>query len=77
MQSVWLRAGFKNGKKLYFCHGYRERTSSLGNTLSDLFLQLWEIASDNNSPGGPNEVHVAADMNLDALDGRWLEPGFS
>ena len=83
VQSVWLRAGFKNGKKLYYCHGYREHTSSLGNTLSaqrsnlNVFLQQWEMATEHNSPADTNEVHVAADMNLDALDGRWLEPGYS
>ena len=22
VQSVWLRGGFKNGEKIYFCHGY-------------------------------------------------------
>ena len=33
VQSIWIKAGFKNGKKIYFCHGYREHTSSLGNSL--------------------------------------------
>ena len=34
VQSVWLRGGFKNGKKIFFCHGYREHTGCLGNSIS-------------------------------------------
>ena len=79
VQSIWFKGGFKNGKKLYFCHGYREHTSSLGNTLSaqrsnlELFLCQWETAVEHNSPAVPNEVHISGDMNLDCLNGRWLD----
>ena len=68
---------------MYYCNGYREHTSSLGNTLSaqrsnlDLLLHQWEIATEHNSLADTNEVLVAADMNLDALNGRWLEPGYN
>ena len=34
VQAVWLRGGFKKCKKIYFCHGYREHTNSLGNSIS-------------------------------------------
>ena len=33
VQSVWIRAGFKGSKKIYFCHFYREHTSTLGSSL--------------------------------------------
>ena len=32
-QSVWIRASFMGSKKAYFCHMYREFTSTLGNSL--------------------------------------------
>ena len=79
VQSIWLRAGFKNAKKIYMCHGYREH---LGNNMSaqrsnlELFLSQWEMASEHSTPAEPNEVHVACDMNLDCLNGKWLEPGY-
>ena len=82
VQSIWLRGGFKNGKRIYFCHGYREHTSSLGNTLSaqrtnlELFLYQWELAAEHNTPTDPNEIHISGDMNLDCLNGRWLDPGY-
>ena len=83
VQSVWLRGGYKNGKKIYFCHGYREHTSSLGNSLSaqrsnlELFLNQWEAAIEHNNATEPNETHVCCDMNLDSLDGRWLRPDYN
>ena len=82
VQSVWLRAGVKNSKKIFICHGYREHTSSLGNSLSaqrsnlEMFLNQWEMASEYNTPAEPNEVHISCDMNLDCLNGRWLEPSY-
>ena len=82
VQSVWLKGGFKNGKKIYFCHGYREHTSSLGNSLSaqrsnlELFLNQWEMATEHNSPAEPHEIHVTGDMNLDCLTDRWLDPTY-
>ena len=82
VQSVWLRGGFKNGKKIYFCHGYREHTSILGNSMSaqksnlDIFLSQWQAASEHNNPADPNEVHICCDMNLDCFENRWLKPDY-
>ena len=82
VQSIWIRAGFKNTKKIYICHGYREHTTCLGNSLSaqrsilERFLHQWELACDHNRPSEPNEVHIACDMNLDCLDDRWLQSGY-
>ena len=82
VQSVWLKGGFKNGRKMYFCHGYREHTSSLGNSLNvqrsilERFLYQWEMALEHNTPAEPNEIHVSGDMNLDCLGGKWLKPGY-
>ena len=33
VQSVWLKANFRGSKRLYFCHCYRQHTSTLGNSL--------------------------------------------
>ena len=30
VQSLWIKAGFKNCKTVYYCHLYREHTNSLG-----------------------------------------------
>ena len=74
LQSIWLRGGFKNGKNMYFCHAYREHTSSLGNSLHsqrtnlELFLAQWEAATEHSNPSQPNETHICCDMNLDSLD---------
>ena len=82
VQSVWLKAGFKNGKKFYICHGYREHTSTLGASLGDQrkllekFLAQWEEALAHNNPSEANEVHISCDMNLDALGNLWLEPAY-
>ena len=82
VQSIWIKAGFKNAKRIYICHGYREHTTSQGNSLSaqrsmlERFLNQWELACDHNRPSEPNEVHISCDMNLDCLDGRWLQPGY-
>ena len=82
VQSIWLKAGFKNSKKLYMCHGYREHTSTLGSSLGDQrnmlgkFLEQWEEALEHNSTTEANELHICCDMNLDALDDRWLQPTY-
>ena len=83
VQSVWLRGGYKNGKKIYFCHGYREHTNSLGGSLSsqrsslEMFLAQWEAAAEYHSPAENNEVHVCCDMNLDCLNERWLQSDYN
>ena len=33
VQTVWLKGGFKGSKPIYFCHGYREHTSTLGSSI--------------------------------------------
>ena len=33
IQTVWIKAGFKNRKKILYCHGYREHTSTLGGSI--------------------------------------------
>ena len=34
VQSIWLRAGFKNTSKIYYCHVYREHNNTLGNSMA-------------------------------------------
>ena len=83
IQSIWVRAGFKNSKKVYFSHQYREHTNTLGSSIAaqrdslDKMLTQWEAALVHSSPNTPNEVHIAGDMNLDSLGGRWLEADYS
>ena len=82
VQSIWIKGGFKNSKKLYICHAYREHTSTLGSSLSSQkqylvsFLQQWENASIHDKTDETNEIHIVGDMNLDALEGKWLRPGY-
>ena len=79
VQTIWLRAGFKNCKKIYFSHQYREHTNTLGGSIAaqrttlGKMLAQWEDAIVHGNPSLPNEVHIAGDMNLDNLKGRWLE----
>ena len=83
VQSIWIRAGFKNSCKIYFSHQYREHTNTLGNSIAAqrnvLRKQLnqWEEALEYGNPNADNEVHVMGDINLDSYKGRWLEPGYS
>lgn len=35
VQSIWLRGGYKAGKKIYFCHFYREHTSTMGGSIRE------------------------------------------
>ena len=83
VQSIWLRGGFRNTKRLYFCNYYREHKSKLGSSIDDqkkyldLFLNQWEAAAYHKNSQGNNEVYLFGDMNLDALNGRWLQPNYS
>ena len=83
IQSVWIRAGFKNTKKIYYSPQYREHTNTLGGSMAaqrsalEKMLGQWGEALVHGNPEQPNEVHVAGDMNLDCLNGRWLEPDYS
>ena len=84
IQSIWLRAGFKNSKKIYYSHQYREHTNTLGNSMAaqrtalDKMLLQWEAAvvHGDGAQDTANEVHIAGDMNLDYLKGRWLESSY-
>ena len=82
IQSIWIKGGFKQSKKIYFCHGYREHGSTEDITITSQsrnlakFLTQWEEAMVHNSPYEPNEVHVCGDMNLDSLNGKWLQPNY-
>ena len=82
VQSIWIRGGFKGSKKIFFCHGYREHTTTEGNSLQaqsrnlSNFLSQWEAATCHGNPAEPNEVHVCGDMNLDSLEGKWLHPDY-
>ena len=82
VQSIWVKAGFKNSKKIYFCHTYREHMSSMGASLGyqrsmlDKFLAQWEEAVEHGNTDDDNEVHIMGDMNLDALNSRWLDPSY-
>ena len=81
VQSIWIKGGFRNSKDIYFSHFYREHTSTLGSSMAaqrdhlEKFLMQWEEASVHNS-SETNEVHISGDMNLDALNGRWLESDY-
>ena len=81
IQSIWIRAGFKNTKKVYFSHLYREHTSTLGSSKAaqgralERLLAQWEDAVQYGNSS--NEVHIAGDMNLDCKGGRWLEPDYN
>ena len=83
VQSVWLKASFKGQKKIFFCHCYREHTSTMGNTIRaqrsslEILLAQWEAATLFGNPAQPNETHVCGDMNLDCLGGKWLRPDYS
>ena len=80
VQSIWIKAGFNNSKKILYCHFYREHTSTLGASIQsqkvylEKFLSQWEAASDFSIGGENAEVHIMGDMNLDALNGKWYDP---
>ena len=82
VQSIWIRGGFKNGKKIIFCHSYREHTNCLGNSLHaqkgclDTFLHQWDLASQIKTGDEPNEIHICGDINLDAYLEKWLSPSY-
>ena len=71
IQSIWIKGAYRNSKKIYFCHTYREHSSALGDSIIaqkeylTKFLGQWEAATEHNFPIEPNEVHVGLDMNLD------------
>ena len=80
VQSIWIKGGFKNSRKIFFCHAYREHTSTIGNTMQnqrdylEKVLLQWEEASEIYNGDQPNEIHINGDMNIYTLDGKWVEP---
>ena len=40
------------------------------------FLIQWDQALEYQNSNDVNEVHVSLDMNLDSLNGKWLEPTY-
>ena len=82
VQSVWIRGGLKSSKRIYFCHIYREHSSSLGGSISSQrqylqkFLDQWGDAEVHHQGNEPNEIHVAGDMNIDVLNDKWLQPNY-
>ena len=82
IQSIWIKAGWKNSKRIYFCHAYREHASLAGGSVTaqkdylNRFLGQWEAAVDHSSSTEPNEVHVCLDMNLDYQKENWLQPSY-
>ena len=83
VQSIWVRANFKNCRKIYFSHVYREHTNTLGNSMAaqkyvlDKMLRQWEDAVHFENSHSVNEVHISGDMNLDTLNGKWLDNNYS
>ena len=81
-QSIWVKGCLRNSKGILFCHFYREHTSSLGSSISqqkrnlEVFLFQWEKAAAHNNPSDNQEIHVSGDMNLDALNNKWLRPEY-
>ena len=68
VQTIWLTAGFKNCKNLYYCHLYREHTSTLGSSISsqkkylEILLKQWDNAlyyKNNNNDENKLELSWA------------------
>ena len=84
IQSIWIKGGFRNGRKLYFGHVYREHTSTMGNSLAsqrkylESLLQQWESVFINSSGlSTEHELHIMGDMNIDALPEKWLNSSYA
>ena len=80
IQSIWIRGKQKYSKNILFCHFYREHLSTQStnfqNSYFDTFLSQWEAALEYENVTEDNEVHICGDMNLDSLNGKWLEPTY-
>ena len=54
-QTIWIRPGLKNVKKIYFANIYREHTTTQGNSIAtqrkilDKILSQWEAAVVHNN----------------------------
>ena len=82
LQTIWIKCGFVNSKKGYFCHGYREQKSNLGESIGSqsqklsLFLDQWEQAINLGNPEEPNDIFILCDMNLDSYRDKWMDPRY-
>ena len=82
LQTIWVRCGFVNSKKGFFCNGYREHKSNEGASILDQslklqkFLDQWQQAIDFGNPSEPNDIFILCDMNLDCLNNKWMDPSY-
>ena len=80
IQSVWIKGGQRNSKNIYFCHAYREHLSTLGAAAQreymSTFLSQWDAATQHGGSDEPNETHISGDLNIDILNGRWLQSDY-
>ena len=83
LQTIWVKFGFRNSRAGYYCHGYREHTSNMGRSINvqmgklNTLVEQWESALYHGNPSETNEVYILADMNLDSLHDRWLQPDYN
>ena len=83
LQTIWFKFGFKNSRAGFYCHGYREHKSNLGNSIQsqkeklNLLISQGEKALCHGNPAEPNEIYILGDMNIDTLDGKWLQRDYS
>ena len=45
VQSIWIKGGFRGSKKIYYCHGYREHTTTEGDSLAAQTRNLSDFLS--------------------------------
>ena len=82
VQSIWIKVGFQGSKQIYFCHTYREHTSTMGisinvqRTYLETLVSQWEEALFHKSNTRSNEVHIMGDFNIDMLKQNWLRPDY-
>ena len=82
LQTIWIKCGFVSSKQGFFCHGYREHKSNLGDSVQSqlhkltIFLDQWEQAINLGNPDEPNDIFVMCDMNLDSYHNKWMDPSY-
>ena len=82
LQTIWVKCGFKNSKPGFFCNGYREHKSNIGESLQhqydklSTFLNQWEDTINFGDPTEPNDVFILCDMNLDSFEYKWKSSSY-
>ena len=82
LQTIWLRAGFKNMKQIFISHQYREHTNCMGSSMAcqkevlQKMVSKWEIAATYETHDSQNELHIMGDFNLDCYKGKWLNGNY-